>query len=76
MVTVQPGAGNGRDEELRAVRVGTAVGHREKTRSRVLQRKVLIRETLSVDGFASRSVSVGEITTLGVMDSWTNELGT
>ena len=76
VVAVQPGAGNGRDEELRAVGVGTAVGHRQKTGSGVLQGEVLVRETLSVDGLASRSVSVGEITALSVTCDWTDEPGT
>ena len=76
VVAVQPGAGNGRDEELRTVGVGTAVGHRQKTGSGVLQGEVLVRETLSVDGLASRSVSVGEITALSVTDSRIDEPGT
>ena len=67
---------NGGDEELRTVGVGTAVGHRQKTGSGVLQGEVLVRETLSVDGLASRSVSVGEITALSVTDSRIDEPGT
>lgn len=76
VVAVQPGAGNGRDEELRAVRVGTAVGHRQKTGSGMLQGEILIRETLSVDGLAARSVSVCEITALSVTYDRNDEPGT
>ena len=66
VVAVQPGAGNSGDEELGAVGVGTAVRHGEETRTRVLQREVLVGEALSVDGLAARAVSVREITSLAV----------
>ena len=66
VVAVQPGAGNGGDEELRAVGVGAAVRHGEEARTRVLQREVLVGEALAVDGLAAGAVSVREITSLVV----------
>ena len=76
VVAVQPGAGTGRDEELRTVRVGTAVGHGQKTGSSVLQGEVLVGETLSIDGLTARSVSVGEITSLRVTCDQNDKPGT
>jgi len=43
----------GGDEELRAVGVGTGVGHGEETRLGVSLLEVLICEFLAVDGLAS-----------------------
>ena len=66
VVTIEPRARNRRDEELRTVRVGSAVGHRQQTRAVVLQVEVLIRETLTVDRLASHSVSHREVASLDV----------
>ena len=64
VVAVQPGAGNGGDEELRAVGVRAAVRHGEEARTRVLQCEVLVGEALAVDGLAARAVSGGEVSAL------------
>lgn len=66
MVTIEPRARNRCDEELRTVRVGSAVGHRQQTRAVVLQVEVLIRETLTVDRLASHSVSHRKVASLDV----------
>jgi len=64
VAVVQPGGHHGGDEELRAIGVGSSVGHREQTRSIVLQFKVLIRKLVTVDGLASGSIATGEVATL------------
>ena len=60
--TVQPGGLDGAQEELRSVGVGSSVGHGQNSRSGVLQGEVLILELVSVDGFASGSISPCEVT--------------
>ena len=65
---------NSGDEELRAVGVGAAVRHGEETRTRVLQREVLVGEALAVDGLAAGAVSVGEITSLVVKHEYGENL--
>ena len=50
MLSVKPGSDDGGDEELRAVRVGAGVGHREEEGAVMLQLEVLIGELLAVDG--------------------------
>lgn len=64
MAAVQPGSVNSGDEELRAVGVGTSVGHGEETRAGVLLGEVLIRELSTVDRLTTGTVEVGEVTTL------------
>ena len=64
VLAVQPASLSGAEEELRAVGVGTRVGHGENARTRVLQLKVLVGKLVAVDGLASRSVVVGEVTSL------------
>lgn len=64
MVAVQPWAGDGGDEELRAVGVRTGVGHRQLARLGVFDFEVLVLELVAVDGFASVPVVVGDVTTL------------
>lgn len=61
---VQPGRLHRADEELRAVGVGTGVGHRQGSGSGVLQGEVLVLELVAVDGLASGAVVVGEVTAL------------
>ena len=51
-------------EELRAVRVGTGVGHRHDTGASVLMLEVFIGELGSVDGLATGAVEVREVTAL------------
>ena len=64
VMAVEPRARNRRDEELRTVRVGSAVGHRQQTGTVVLQVEVLVRETLAVDRLTSHSISHREIASL------------
>jgi len=52
------------DEELRAVGVGTSVGHGEEEGAVVTELEVLIGETRAVDGDTTSAVVVGEVTTL------------
>ena len=61
---VQPGGFSGTDKELAAVGVGSSVGHAEDSGSGVLQLEVLVLELVTVDGLASSSVVVGEVTAL------------
>lgn len=64
VLTVQPGARNGGDEELRAVGVGTSIGHRQQTGLVMSLVEVLIGESSTVDGLSSSTIKVGEVTTL------------
>jgi len=64
VAAVEPRGDDGGDEELRAVGVGTSVGHGEQARLVVLQLEVLIGELLAVDGLATSAVTTGEVTTL------------
>lgn len=64
VTVVQPAGLNGSDEELGTVCVRSSVGHRQRSRSGVLQCEVLVGEFLSVDRFATSSVVVGEVSTL------------
>ena len=52
------------DEELRSIGVGSCVGHRQDSRSSMLQREVLIGKLVSVNAFATSAIASGEITTL------------
>ena len=71
MLAIEPGGDDGGDEELRTVamiismsffseiddvRVGTSIGHGEKTWFSVLLLEVLICEFLAVDGFATSTL--------------------
>ncbi len=64
MLAVQPGGLGSADEELRAVGVGTSVGHGEDTFASVLQVEVLVFELVAIDGLSTSAVVVGEITAL------------
>jgi len=64
VLAVEPGAGDGAEEELRSVRVGSGVGHGQDSRSGVFEHKVLVWELATVDGLAPGAVVVGEITSL------------
>lgn len=64
VLTVQPWAWNGGDEELGAVGVWTSVGHGQQTRSVVLLGEVLVSKLLTVDGLTTSTIASGEVTTL------------
>lgn len=53
-----------RDEELGVVGVASAVGHRQDPGAGVSDVKVLILKLAAVDGLASRTVTVGDVTAL------------
>ena len=52
------------EEELRSVRIWSSVGHWENSPSSVLVVEVLVLKFVSVDTFATSSISSGEIATL------------
>lgn len=64
MLSVEPASHNRGDEELRSVGVGSSIGHREQSGLGVLELEVLVLELLSIDGFSSSAVFVGEVTSL------------
>lgn len=64
VLAVEPWRLDGSDKKLGTVGVGTSVGHRENTWTGVLQRKVFILKLVSVDGFATSAVVVGEVAAL------------
>lgn len=64
VLAVQPWAWHGTQEELGAVCVGSRVGHAQQAWHIVLQRKVLIGELGTIDRFAARAITVGEVSTL------------
>ena len=64
VLAVEPAGDNGRDEELRAIRVGAGVSHRKQTGLGVLQLEVLVGELGTVDRLATGTVAGGEVTTL------------
>jgi small ligand-binding sensory domain FIST len=53
-----------RDEKLTSVRVRSCICHTQQVRLVVPQGKVLIRELLAVDGLATSTIAIGEVTTL------------
>jgi len=64
MLAVQPVGDSSGYKELRAVGVGAAVGHGQKTGSDVLLGEVLVAEFLAIDGLATGSVLSGEVAAL------------
>jgi len=64
VLAIQMRGGHGGDEELRAVGVGTGVGHGQQEWSVVLEGKVLISKLVAVDGLPTSAITTGEITTL------------
>ena len=65
VLSVEPGAGDEGDEELGTVGVRAGIGHGEQVGLGVLQLEVFISEFLSVDGFSSSAVLLGEVSSLG-----------
>ena len=64
MLSIKPLGLGSAEEELASISVGASIGHGENSRSSVLQGEVLILELVAVDGLATSSVVVGEVTTL------------
>lgn len=62
--TVQPWAWDSGDEELGTIGVWSCVGHRQHAWFVVLEHKVFVVEFVTVDGFATSSVSTGEVASL------------
>jgi len=64
VLAIEPRSLDSGQKELRAVGVGTSIGHGEDTGTSVLQGKVLVSELLAVDGLSTSSVVVGEVSAL------------
>lgn len=64
VLSVQPCSCRCAQEELRAIRVWSSIGHGENSWASVLQNKVLICKLVPVDGLPTRTVSSGEIPSL------------
>lgn len=64
MFSIKPTSLGAGDKELAAVGVGASICHREYTGLSMSQLKVFIFEPRTVNGFATSTVVVGEITTL------------
>ena len=64
MLTVEPWAWDGGDEELRSVGVGSSVGHGEEAGFGVLLGEVFVSELLAVDASSTGSISTCEISSL------------
>ena len=64
VLSVEPGAGNEGDEELRAVGVGASVGHGKEERLGVVSVEVLIGDLGAIDRLSTSAVLGGKITTL------------
>jgi len=64
MLSIEPVARNESEEELRAIGVLTSIGHGQETRDIVLVLEVFIFELVTVDGFTTSTVALGEITAL------------
>merc|ERR1712224_175201 len=64
VLAVEEGCVTRADEELRSVRVGARVGHREAAGPAVAKVKILVLELVAVDRLAAGTVLVGEIAAL------------
>lgn len=64
VAAVEPGSGHSSDEELRAVRVGASVRHREETGAGVAHLEVLVGKLGTVNALAASTVASSEVTTL------------
>ena len=64
MLAIQPRSLGSAKEKLGSVGVGSSNGHAQDSRSGVLQLEVLVFELVAVDGLASSSVVVGEVSAL------------
>lgn len=64
VLAVEPRGDDSSDEELRAVCVGSGVGHGQESRLGVLKVEVLVGKLGAVDRLATGTVTGGEVTTL------------
>ena len=64
VLAIQPRGGDGGDEELRSVGILAGISHRQKTRFRVLELKVLICEFVAIDRLSAGSIALGEVSSL------------
>jgi len=64
MATVQPSSLHSCNEELRAISVGTSIGHAEHSWTSVLQLEMFIRKLVTINALPSCSISTGEVTSL------------
>lgn len=64
VAAVEPRGHDGRDEELRPVRVAARVRHRQQPGAVVLELKVLVGEARAVDALAAAAVAAGEVAAL------------
>ena len=64
MLSIEPTSLGSAQEELTSVGTWSSVSHTEDTWSGVLEFEVLILELVTVDGFSSSTVVVGEVATL------------
>ncbi len=75
VLSIQPGSIGRAQKELGSICVGSGVGHGQDTGACVSKLKVFIGELVSVNGFSSGSVVVGEITSLA-HESWNHPVET
>lgn len=73
MLAIQPGGGDGGDEELRTLGVRAGVGHAQVSLLGVLDLEVLVVELAAVDRFASDTSAVGEVASLYTRHTYSNE---
>ncbi len=64
VLAIQPGAGDGAQEELAAIGVGPRVGHGQHSGAVMLQGEVFVGEHLAVDGLAAGAVARREVAAL------------
>ena len=64
VLAIEPWAGDGGQEKLRAIGVWTSIGHREETGSGVLVLEAFILKLFTVDAFTTGTITAGEVTTL------------
>jgi len=64
VLAIKPTSHDGGDEELRAVGIGTSIGHRQQEWSGVLFFEVLVGKLLTINGLAASSIATSKVTTL------------
>jgi len=64
VLAIQPRGLDSGDKELRAVGVGSSIGHGQQVWAGVLSCEVLVGKLLAVDGLATSAVATGKVSTL------------